>query len=79
MYQYTESDTIIKRLTDNAYIPCNLENPDYRLFLLWLDEGNIPTPAPVVAPEIAAPSINERLEAAELMIDLMLDTQQGGA
>lgn len=46
-------------------------------YLAWMAAGNQPV---IVAPDAIAPTpatIEERLEAAELMIDLLLDTQGG--
>ena len=40
----TEGDTII-RTTDNASIPKNEENMDYKAYLAWVAEGNTPDPA----------------------------------
>jgi len=40
----TEPKTVL-RLTDNAFIPFNLENADYQEYLKWLAEGNEPEPA----------------------------------
>ena len=51
MYQLTnpslgpEKSTIIKRLSDNAYIPMDEANTDYQAYLAWVAEGNEPTPA----------------------------------
>ncbi len=36
---------IVKRLSDNTYIPFALDNTDYQAYLIWLDEGNTPLPA----------------------------------
>jgi len=52
MYQQqTDPDTnqvstcIIKRIADNAFIPCDPANTDYQEYLAWLAEGNAPLPA----------------------------------
>lgn len=44
-YQLTSGDTIL-RLSDNAFIPPDPGNRDYREYLDWLDAGNTPEPAP---------------------------------
>ena len=36
---------MIKRLSDNAFIPMNPDNTDYQQYLAWLAEGNQPQPA----------------------------------
>ena len=43
-YQLSENG-IIKRLTDNAFIPSDPGNTDYQEYLAWLAEGNTPLPA----------------------------------
>lgn len=65
----------IKRLDDNANIPCDLQNADYQDYLRWLEEGNTPLPAdpPPPPPPPPGPSVEERLEAAEALIDMMLE------
>ena len=45
MYQLTSGDTIV-RLSDNAFIPNDPGNRDYREYLQWIEEGNTPLPAP---------------------------------
>jgi len=40
-----EEPVCIVRVTDNTFIPVNLENGDYQEYLKWLAEGNTPEPA----------------------------------
>jgi hypothetical protein len=35
----------VLRTADNAFIPFDPDNTDYQAYLLWLAEGNTPTPA----------------------------------
>ena len=48
-YQLTSGETIL-RLSDNAHIPQDPGNRDYREYLDWLEEGNTPLPAPPPPP-----------------------------
>lgn len=41
----TGETNMVKRLSDNAYIPMNPDNTDYQAYLRWLEEGNTPLPA----------------------------------
>lgn len=66
-YQLTTSDCIL-RLSDNAFIPPDPGNTDYAAYLAWLDEGNIPEPAPEPEP-VPEPTPAEKLEAAGLTVD----------
>ena len=66
-YQLTHYDTIL-RLSDNAYIPPDLANNDYREYLKWLEEGNEPLPPdPIPEPEPLTPQ--QKLEAAGLTVE----------
>ena len=66
MYQLTTHDSIL-RLADNAFIPQDGGNRDYREYLDWLDAGNMPEPAPMVEPP-APLTPAEKLAAAGLTV-----------
>lgn len=67
------SNTII-RMRDYAQIPTDPDNTDYQEYLAWLADGNTPLPAdPPPPPPPPGPSVEERLEAAEALIDMMLE------
>ena len=41
----TNQTSIIKRLSDDAFIPMTEGNTDYQRYLEWVAEGNEPLPA----------------------------------
>jgi hypothetical protein len=48
-YQLTQVESIL-RLEDRAFIPPDPANRDYAEYLAWLEEGNVPDPAPEPTP-----------------------------
>jgi hypothetical protein len=49
-YKLIYDSTSILRLLDNALIPADPANTDYKAYLAWLAEGNTPEPADLPAP-----------------------------
>lgn len=65
-YQLTQGDCIL-RIEDNAYIPLDEGNTDYRAYLAWVEAGNTPEPAPEPpAPVELTPA--EKLAASGLTV-----------
>jgi hypothetical protein len=49
MYKLIENNILnsvnfVLRVSDNAFIPFDIENTDYLFYLAWLDAGNTPLP-----------------------------------
>jgi hypothetical protein len=65
-YQLTTSNSIL-RLTDNAFIPPDPANTDFAAYLEWVEAGNMPEPAPMIAPP-APLTTEQKLEAAGLTV-----------
>ncbi len=65
----------IKKIDNvNLTIPNDPGNRHYIEYQEWLAAGNTPEPAPIVLPPPPPPpTIDERLEAAEALIDMMLE------
>lgn len=68
-YKLTTSPSIT-RLSDGASIPADPSNTDYAAYLVWLSEGNTPTPADIPpAPTYQAlraaayPPVGDQLDA----------------
>jgi hypothetical protein len=66
-YQLTLADSIL-RIADNAWIPPDTANRDYREYLEWLEKGNTPLPAPEPAPLPAPLTPEQKLAAAGLTV-----------
>ena len=66
MYQLTTGTTIL-RLADNAFIPPDPANTDYADYLAWVEEGNMPDPAPLPEP-VPALTTEQKLNAAGLTV-----------
>jgi hypothetical protein len=58
----------IERLADNAFIPPDPANTDYAAYLEWVEAGNMPGPAPIVAPP-APLTPAEKLAASGLTVE----------
>lgn len=41
----TNDIKVVRRLSDNAFIPFDPQNTDYQEYLKWLADGNQPLPA----------------------------------
>lgn len=67
-YQLTIADSIF-RIADNAWIPPDLVNRDYREYLQWIEAGNQPLPAPEPAPGPAPSTPEQKLAAAGLTVN----------
>ena len=65
-YQLANGDTIL-RIADNAFIPQDPANTDYAAYLEWLEEGNMPEPAPIPKPPIPLTPA-EKLAASGLTV-----------
>jgi hypothetical protein len=63
-YQLTETNCIL-RIADNAFIPTDTGNRDYREYLDWVAAGNTPLPAP----EPIVPTPEQKLAASGLTVD----------
>ena len=56
-------------LGESAVIPADANNRDYKEYLAWLEEGNVPEPADEVGPDYRSqraaeyPSIGDQLDA----------------
>ncbi len=66
-YQLTQGDTIL-RLSDSAFIPPDPANTDYVEYLAWVEEGNMPEPAPAIEPP-TPPTPEEKLAASGLTVE----------
>jgi hypothetical protein len=74
IYSPNQSALCLQRDGRNISIPIDERNADYREYLAWVAEGNEAQVIDFSAPSLPpTPSIEERLEAAEALIDMMLE------
>lgn len=69
--------TMIIRDEGNVCIPIDPGNREYRKYLAWVEAGNMPIPADEPEPVVIPPSSNERIEALETMLSMVLDQEAG--
>lgn len=75
MYQILKNDPLQIRRTDGNIVTIFGEhNSEYQEYLEWLAQGNNPQPPdPPQPPVEKPPSIEERTEALELLVDYLLE------
>ena len=67
----SHQSTIIRRTNDDgsySWIPKCPTNTDYAAYLAWVEEGNMPAPAPA-PPVVTPPTPAEKLKAAGLTVE----------
>ena len=67
MYKLTNNNSV-KRLSDEAFIPFDVSNRDYREYLAWLERGNVPEPADEVAPEPDFIEYSKSIKAPDFVV-----------
>jgi hypothetical protein len=67
-YQLTLADSIL-HIADNAWIPPDPNNRDYREYLKWIEAGNQPLPASEPAPMPAPLTPEQKLANAGLTVN----------
>jgi hypothetical protein len=61
------------RLRDGIGIPEDDMNRDYQEYLAWKSEGNEPEPADPIPTIIDMPSLQEKVDALELVVGMLLE------
>lgn len=61
----------------NVFIPLDSSNREYRKYLAWVEAGNTPLPADDPVPPVILASPDERIEALEMMLDMVMNQGAG--
>lgn len=68
------SGKLVSILKNNRLsIPIDDQNADYQEYLQWLEEGNLPEPPDPPPPPDDRPTLEQRTEALELLVDYLLE------
>lgn len=76
MYRLVNNYPFVIRIEDEAYIPMDESNADYRAFLEWLNEGNVPENYEFPVVKIVPKLITRRQCAIELRERGMITAQE---
>lgn len=74
MYKWAETNKVVKRLSDSAFVPNDQANADWRAFQKWLAEGNTPEaedPPPAPADLSDVDNLEKAIKAAVLAAAIM--------
>jgi hypothetical protein len=72
MYKLSRQSSFITRESDGALIPVAVGNKDYDAYLIWLEDGNTPTPADV--PD-AATVVKQGADAIQRSLDAVAQSR----
>jgi len=73
MYKLSYSNHVVIRLRDGANIPFDEQNQDYREYLAWLAEGNMPEPPDPQPEPVDVPTMQEEIKALKLIVGMLME------